>query len=471
MFLGFFAFSNYFLGFFSFEDINEGAHTADLGEAVGNIKPARKIDVNAEYAKLQAWKEEINKQHEANQKIRDELNQPPPERDATAEEAPVIPPTKPKQKEAKSTQRAMPPARATETPTKAAIVHEEADEEVYPTSKCHYNRDRDYEEQPITVEGRFQGRFEPCDIPCVGGGPGNADASTSRGGGCSKSIFFTMENQAPAPGSYDIVANTDLNSDVPLPYFNWVEYNFKNPIKPKTATAHVAAFISNCGPQKRLNWMQSMMKAGVKIDSYGNCMRNKEIPREYQQQYGHDYNAIKMAIVSTYKFTMSFENSGTKDYVTEKLFGVLAAGSVPLYDGAPNGKIFGPSEKSMLFADDFGTPEKMAEHILYLDGNDTAYNEYLSWKSYGPSDQFTYLMDIGNVHSSCRLCIRTADMHRKEVGPVRKVPPNVVSEEKTEWRIYSNTCALTWHVLDAQYLSARENDCRAEGEDRQVCAS
>lgn len=36
-------------------------------------------------------------------------------------------------------------------------------------------------------------------------------------------------------GSYDIVANTDLTSDVPLPYFNWVEYDFKNPPKPKVA--------------------------------------------------------------------------------------------------------------------------------------------------------------------------------------------------------------------------------------------
>jgi hypothetical protein len=42
-----------------------------------------------------------------------------------------------------------------------------------------------------------------------------------------------------------------------------------------------------------------------------------------------DYNNAKQELISTYKFTMAFENGNAKDYVTEKLFGVLAAGSVP----------------------------------------------------------------------------------------------------------------------------------------------
>ncbi len=33
------------------------------------------------------------------------------------------------------------------------------------------------------------------------------------------------------------------------------------------------------------------------------------------------------------------------------------------------------------------------------------------------------LVDLANVHSNCRLCIRTADLHRKEVGPVKKGNP------------------------------------------------
>jgi len=170
-----------------------------------------------------------------------------------------------------------------------------------------------------------------------------------------------------------------------------------------------------------LNWMQGLMDAGVKVHSFGSCMQNKEVPSAHMSRNG-DYNNGKQELISTYKFTMAFENSFGKDYVTEKLFGVLAAGSVPLYDGTSDGKRFGPSPKSMLYAPDFESPKQMAELILYLDSNDTAYQEYLEWKTKGPSDDWVALVDLGNVHSSCRLCIRTADLQRKEVGLVKGGP-------------------------------------------------
>lgn len=262
-----------------------------------------------------------------------------------------------------------------------------------------------------------------------------------------------MENSIPPAGSYDIVANTQLHSDVPLPYFNWVEYQFMNPVKKKTAPALVAAFISNCGPQRRLQWMDVMMQHGVTIDSYGGCRRNKQIPQEYTAKYGGNYNAMKVDIVSRYKFTMAFENSATDDYVTEKLFGVLAAGSVPLYDGASNGKKFGPTSHSMIYAADYETPEKLAEYLLYLDKNDTAYMEYLSWKKTGPDDEWVALIDLGNVHSNCRLCIRTADLHRKEIGPVKKGNPKGEPKPK-EWVLELNVRERGMFWLRKVYLTS-----------------
>lgn len=43
-----------------------------------------------------------------------------------------------------------------------------------------------------------------------------------------------------------------------------------------------------------------------------------------------------LAIYNKYKFIVTFENSKTDGYITEKVFNVFLAKSIPIYDGAPN---------------------------------------------------------------------------------------------------------------------------------------
>jgi hypothetical protein len=53
---------------------------------------------------------------------------------------------------------------------------------------------------------------------------------------------------------------------------------------------------------------------------------------------------------------------------------------VPLYDGARNAHEYVPSSKSAIYAYDFPSAKELAAYLLYLDKNDTAYQEYLTWK-------------------------------------------------------------------------------------------
>ena len=58
---------------------------------------------------------------------------------------------------------------------------------------------------------------------------------------------------------YEIVATYQMDSDVPLPYFSWAEYNFKKPVVwPKQKEAMMAVVISNCAA--RIKYMNVMLK-------------------------------------------------------------------------------------------------------------------------------------------------------------------------------------------------------------------
>eukprot|EP01133_Synstelium_polycarpum_P003462 gene3462-3937_t len=280
---------------------------------------------------------------------------------------------------------------------------------------CHFSNQRDFNKQPMNFQ--FNGKTDPlCDIPCVGHAA-YVDASTGFRGGsdqCTKSVYFTMEN-APTDMKYDIYATIRLDSDVPLPMFGRDQYTYSEEPRAKDSVKQglVSAFISNCGPTKRLEWMRRLQAAGVQVDSYGACQKNKElVPRGEAT----DYNGIKLDISRSYKFNMAFENSNAHDYVTEKLFGPLAIGTVPIYDGPENQKEFGPSNRSVIYASDFSSPEELAKYLLYLDANDDEYQKYFEWKKTGPSRDWTSMVDIANIGCECRVCIIAADRQRKQVG-------------------------------------------------------
>lgn len=55
----------------------------------------------------------------------------------------------------------------------------------------------------------------------------------------------------------------------------------------------------------------------------------------------------------TAKFTLSFENSAAKDYVTEKFYRPIAEGSIPVVYGAPNIDQFAPAPHAIINAYDY----------------------------------------------------------------------------------------------------------------------
>ncbi|CAH2053320.1 unnamed protein product [Thlaspi arvense] len=273
---------------------------------------------------------------------------------------------------------------------------------------------RDFSKDPIFISGGNKD-FKSCSVDCgigtsfdkkpdaafgLGDEPGTLSILRSM-----ESAEYFQENdlaQARRTG-YDIVMTTSLSSDVPVGYFSWAEYDIMAPVQPKTEKALAAAFISNCEAQNfRLQALEALMEANVRIDSYGGCHRNR------------DGRVTKVEALKHYKFSLAFENTNEEDYVTEKFFQSLAAGSVPVVVGAPNIQEFAPSPDSFLHIKQMGDVDAVAKKMKYLAENPIAYNQTLRWKHEGPSDSFKALVDMATVHSSCRLCIFVATRIREQ---------------------------------------------------------
>ena len=71
--------------------------------------------------------------------------------------------------------------------------------------------------------------------------------------------------------------------------------------------------------------MQQLGKVDT-LDEYNHIIKNKSC-----------YNDIELLrIYSQYKFVIAFENSSSQGYITEKIFNVFLANSIPIYDGDTN---------------------------------------------------------------------------------------------------------------------------------------
>ncbi|KAJ6368532.1 hypothetical protein OIU78_001008 [Salix suchowensis] len=185
---------------------------------------------------------------------------------------------------------------------------------------------------------------------------------------CGRTILLKHDGRM----GFNVVMTTSLSSDVPL-----------------------------CAHNFRLQALNVLEKF-IKIGSYGSCHQN------------HDGKVDKVETLKRYKFSLAFENSNEEDYVIEKFFQSLVAGTIPVVIGAPNIQDFAPAHNSILHIKELEDVDSIAKTMKYLGENLHAYNQSLRWKYEGPSDSFKALVDMAAVHSSCRLCIQFATYDSRE---------------------------------------------------------
>ncbi len=225
-------------------------------------------------------------------------------------------------------------------------------------------------------------------------------------------VAWSLESRVTCPrlddpefmGRFDLTMTYERDSDVWFPYFGpgTVPGLLRAP-SPKTEKSPVVHLQSNpYDASGRARFAFELMRR-VKVDSYGNMFRTRpeRIPPGWSR---------RVAVMARYKFTLAFENSISRDYVTEKFFDPLTVGSVPVYRGAPEAADFAPAAGSYIDARDFSGPAELGDYLAELDHDDEAYARYHAWREKGLAPEFQAVIESLREPPFLRLARRVAEI-------------------------------------------------------------
>lgn len=133
----------------------------------------------------------------------------------------------------------------------------------------------------------------------------------------------------------------------------------------------------------------------------------------YITQYPHLRNVScyhsqeLLEVYSQYKFIVSFENSHSDGYITEKIFNALMSQTIPIYDGAPNISTFINPKRFIRF------DENIMKKVSVLMNNEILYNHIVSYEDINPEFQ-NISIDYNNAPSmniALCFCVRNCEKH------------------------------------------------------------
>jgi Glycosyltransferase family 10 (fucosyltransferase) C-term len=253
-----------------------------------------------------------------------------------------------------------------------------------------------------------------CDVPCavwptgnptvrdpakIDGTPFQLAAYSMEGSG----IYKTLEIDPKAHQKYRYYATTSFQSEVPLSYYSPSMYNIPHPPVDFDSAIKGASFLArNCnsvsGREMLLRELirHASSTEDFRIESLSACMRNALPPQ------GVDLKN-KTEVLKSYLFHFSFENQKTPDYITEKLWGALESGTLPVYFGAPNIREHVPP-RSIILVDDFPSTKDLVSYLIQVSNNKKLYYKYHEWRQQPLPKFFLDKYEFTKVHSYCRVC-------------------------------------------------------------------
>ena len=327
--------------------------------------------------------------------------------------------------------------------------------------------------QKITIKNNMGfNRDEPCDIPChytTGSGPVDATVYELRGrrpspGGISVYMQMEGEHYYPIDTTGWSVENTyRWSSPLLKPYFEWIHYHGKADIQSKRvaqdAIDGVSFLARNCGSHNHREQVVKDLIQIVRVDALSSCLHNHDKPIE-NKKLSWIQNKIKL--LRAYKFHAAFENGNVRDYVTEKVYTALAAGTVPIYLGAENIDEFVP-KGSIIRVDSFKDTEALAKHIQECIANETLYQSYHEWRDRPLNSEFVEKFAFTNVSTECRTC-RWVYAHKHGLPWDQKSQTFSLEKSSSSTEIFERIASTNTHIAPiSQPTQAVQHSSQATG--------
>lgn len=249
-------------------------------------------------------------------------------------------------------------------------------------------------------------------------------------------VWFSMENMLPDPHQADF-ALTSLHRTGDPRHFRIPEflYAIDSPdalVRPSgfdaaaeaRAKRHFCSFVVSNPRGRERNALFRVLDARRGVRSGGRHYNNVGGPVRDKQ-----------AFLAECRFAICFENTEASGYTTEKLTDAFLARTVPIYWGNPDvARDFDP--RSMILAHDFPSPEALADHVLAIDRDESAYAACLAasplrGNAVGPDLRLDGLDDV--LHG----WLTSGTVPGRRVNRRRRLREHC----------YSSPLAQTWHNL------------------------
>jgi hypothetical protein len=168
--------------------------------------------------------------------------------------------------------------------------------------------------------------------------------------------------------------------------------NFQSFVIPREERVPAVAYLGlDCMPS-RAGVLNEISKV-FPVASIGGCAHNFEKPEGDPGRGGSPKE--QNTYLAPFMFYFSVENGiSCPDYITEKLWGALARGSIPVYFGWPGIEEYLPSVDAIIDLRNYPTPESLAEKLRLVATNDDAYNQMHAWRY---EDPYTWPLAFRNL--------------------------------------------------------------------------